>query len=197
MRAWQQENAQLCRFSLSILLNRGPIRCFCGGTVPSNDRLDATDARLLIALAERPEATVVALAAQLGLARNTVHSRLTRLTEDGLLDSFERRVRPRTLGYPLMAYVTAQVTQRRLGEVAVALAAIPEVLEATGISGQTDLMIRVVAADADDLYRIAGQILAIDGIERTDTSLAMRELVSYRITPLLRRRADGGKSSRL
>ena len=74
---------------------------------------------------------------------------MTRLTEDGLLDSFERRVRPRTLGYPLMAYVTAQVTQRRLGEVAVALAAIPEVLEATGISGQTDLMIRVVAADAD------------------------------------------------
>ena len=56
-----------------------------------------------------------------------------------------------------MAYVTARVTQRRLGEVALALAAIPEVLEATGINGPADLMIRVAAADADDLYRIAGQ----------------------------------------
>jgi DNA-binding Lrp family transcriptional regulator len=160
--------------------------------VPSDARLDATDARLLIVLTERPEATVVALAAQLGLSRNTVAARLARLEEGGLLDTFERRVRPRTLGYPLMAYVTAQVTQRRLGEVAIALEAIPEVLEVTGISGPTDLMIRVVAADADDLYRIAGQILAIDGIERTETALVMRELVSYRITPLLRQRAGGG-----
>jgi DNA-binding Lrp family transcriptional regulator len=160
--------------------------------VPSDDRLDATDARLLTALAERPEATAVALAAQLGLSRNTVAARLARLEQGGLLESFERRVRPRTLGYPLMAYVTARVTQRRLGEVAVALAAIPEVLEATGISGPADLMIRVAAADADDLYRIAGQILAIDGIERTDTALVMRDLVSYRITPLLQRRAAAG-----
>lgn len=160
--------------------------------MPSDDRLDATDARLLTALTERPQASVVALAGQLGLSRNTVAARLARLEEGGLLDSFERRVRPRTLGYPLMAYVTAQVTQRQLAEVAAALEAIPEVLEATGISGPTDLMIRVVAADADDLYRIAGQILAIGGIERTDTALVMRDLVGYRISPLLRRRADGG-----
>jgi hypothetical protein len=48
----------------------------------------------------------------------------------------------------------------------------------------------VVAADADDLYRIAGQILAIPGVERTNSALVMRELVSYRIKPLLQRRAQ-------
>jgi DNA-binding Lrp family transcriptional regulator len=47
-------------------------------------------------------------------------------------------------------------------------------------------MVHVVAADADDLYRIAGQILAIPGVERTNTALVMRELADYRITPLLR-----------
>ena len=107
----------------------------------------------------------------------------------GVLDSFERQVPPATLGYPLAAYITTQVTQRRLDEVADALAAIPEVQQVDGISGPADLLVHVVAADADDLYRIAGQILAIDGVERTSTTLVMRELVAYRITPLLRRRA--------
>jgi DNA-binding Lrp family transcriptional regulator len=80
--------------------------------------------------------------------------------------------------------------QRRLAETADALAAIPEVLQVHGISGQLDLLVHVVAANAEDLYRIAGQILAIPSVERSTTALVMRELVDYRITPLLRRLAN-------
>ena len=154
--------------------------------MPNGDRVDATDARILLRLADHPRATTIALADEVGIARNTVHARLARL-EQGALASFERRISPEALGYPLTAFVTAQVTQRDLAEVAAALDAIPEVLEVHGISGSFDLLIHVVAVDADDLYRVAGQILAIPGIERTNTALAMRQLVDYRITPLLRR----------
>jgi DNA-binding Lrp family transcriptional regulator len=52
-----------------------------------------------------------------------------------------------------------------------------------------DLLVRVAARDADDLYRIAGQLLATDGVERTTTSLVMRTLVEHRVTPLLERAA--------
>ena len=38
---------------------------------------------------------------------------------------------------------------------------------------------------ADDLYRIAGLILDIDGVEKTTTGLVMRRLVDYRLSPLL------------
>jgi hypothetical protein len=38
-----------------------------------------------------------------------------------------------------------------------------------------------------DLFRIDEQILAIDGVERTETSLAMGELIPYRLAPLLTR----------
>jgi DNA-binding Lrp family transcriptional regulator len=158
--------------------------------VRNQHRIDPTDARLLLALVERPRATAMALTGQTGLSRNTVQARLARLEEQGVLDSFERQVPPAVLGYPLTAYITTQVTQRRLDDVAAALASIPEVLQVDGISGETDLLVHTVAADADDLYRIAGQILAIPGVERTNTALVMRELVSYRITPLLQRRAQ-------
>jgi len=43
------------------------------------DRVDATDARLLLALSADPRATVLSLAQTLGLARNTVQARLARL----------------------------------------------------------------------------------------------------------------------
>ncbi len=91
-------------------------------------RIDQTDARLLLALAERPRATAIALAEQTGLSRNTVQARLAKLEQQGVLDSPERQIPPAMLGYPLTAFITVQVTQRRLDEVAGALAAIPEVL---------------------------------------------------------------------
>jgi DNA-binding Lrp family transcriptional regulator len=149
-------------------------------------RLDETDAALLMALANNPRATVMALAAQAQLARNTVQSRLARYEEDGVPVGFEHCIEPAALGYPLTAFIMATLTQQRLAEVGEALAQIPEVIEVIGLAGSTDLLIRVVAREAVDLYRIAGEVLAIDGIKRTDTFLSMHRLVDYRVTPLLR-----------
>lgn len=158
--------------------------------MPSGRTIDPTDARLLLALADQPRATTIALAERAGLSRNTVQARLAGFEQHGALHSFERRVDPAFLGYPLTAFVTTQVTQRRMDAVAAALAAVPEVLQVHGLSGQTDLLVHVVAKDADDLYRVADQILVIPGVERTNTALVMRQLVDYRITPLLRRAAE-------
>ena len=47
--------------------------------------VDATDARLLLALAEDPRASVMALSQRLGLARNTVQARLSRLESNDVL----------------------------------------------------------------------------------------------------------------
>ncbi|MCX4832292.1 Lrp/AsnC family transcriptional regulator [Streptomyces sp. NBC_00006] len=155
--------------------------------------LDGTDAQILLALAADPRATVVALAERLGMSRNTVQARLAKMERNNALGAFERRITPGALGYPLTAFVTAQVDQHRLAEVSGALAEVAEVVEVFGLSGETDLLVRVVATDAEDLYRVAGKILAIPGIDRTATALAMRELVPYRLTPLLRRaEASGG-----
>lgn len=156
----------------------------------SDGTADAVDARLLMALTAQPRATTAALAEFLGLSRNTVQARLGKLEQRGALGSFERRIEPEALGYPLLAFVTTSVTQRKLDAVAEALARVPEVVEVHGLSGETDLLVRVVARDADDLYRVAGRILDSDGVERTATALVMRDLVEHRLTPLLERVAE-------
>ena len=146
---------------------------------------DSVDAAILLAMTASPRATVLALAQRVLLSRNTIQARLTRWDQDELLLSFERRIDPESLGYRLTAFITASVVQRQLDAVAGALRDIPEVLEVHGVSGERDLLIRVVGEDADDLYRVAGSILAIPGVERTTTALVMRQLVEFRMTPLL------------
>jgi DNA-binding Lrp family transcriptional regulator len=149
--------------------------------------LDGTDTRLLSALAQDPRRTVVALAQKLGLSRNTVQARMSQLEKKHAFLSFERRINPVSLGYPLMAFISVHVQQQKLGSLADELAAVPEILEGYGLTGSADLLLRVVALDAEDLFRINGKILACDGVERTDTALAMGELIPFRIQPLLER----------
>ncbi len=151
--------------------------------------VDATDARLLLALAEDPRASVMALSQRLGLARNTVQARLSRLESNDVLAPLDRRIRPEALGYRLGAYMTVTVMQRSLAEVSEALADIPEVIEVTGLSGVADLLVEVVAKDADDLWRITEQLLAIEGVQRLDTALTMRRFIEHRLGPLLERAA--------
>lgn len=153
--------------------------------MPSKPVVDAVDARILSALSDDPRASVIALADRAGLSRNTVQARLARIEERDVLQTFERRIDPAALGYPLSAFILTRVVQRKLDAIADELASVPEVLEVHGLSGSVDLLVQVVARDGDDLYRIAGRVLDIDGVEQTTTSLVMRQLLGYRVKPLL------------
>jgi DNA-binding Lrp family transcriptional regulator len=149
---------------------------------------DAIDAALFRALTRDPRAATVSLAEQTGVSRNTVHARLNRWDDAGVLRGFDRRIDPGYLGYPMRAYIFTRVEQRLLAAVSAALDEVPEVIAVEGLSGGDDLLVQVVARDAGDLYRIAGQILDIHGVERTRTSLVMRELIDYRLEQLLPRK---------
>ena len=50
------------------------------------------------------------------------------------------------------------------------------------------------ARDPDDLYRVAEEIRLCPGITRTSTSVYLREVIGYRVRPLLRH--GGGPRAR-
>ncbi|QNE34709.1 Lrp/AsnC family transcriptional regulator [Leifsonia shinshuensis] len=150
---------------------------------------DSTDRRILVALADDPRSTNVSLADRLGLSRNTVQARVAELERNGAFLSFERRISATAAGYPLAAFVTVHVQQQKLAGIVEHLAGIPEIVQAHGLSGPSDLLLRVVCTDAEDLFRITGAIQSTDGVERAETSLDMGELIPYRLRPLLTRGA--------
>ncbi|AZS36663.1 Lrp/AsnC family transcriptional regulator [Microbacterium sp. 1P10UB] len=147
--------------------------------------LDHVDLELLAALSTDPRATVVALAEKLGLSRNTVQARMSRLERAGVFLSYERALSSSALGFPIEAFINVMVRQAELPRITVELQRVPEVVQAHGLSGQVDLLVRVACRDTQHLFDTDARILAIEGVERTETSLAMGEVIGYRVTPLM------------
>lgn len=147
--------------------------------------LDDVDLDLLATLSQEPRATVVALAEKLGLSRNTVQARMARLERSRAFLSFERAISTRALGFPIEAFIAATVRQADLPYITAELHRIPEVVQAHGLSGQVDLLVRVACRDTQHLFDTDARILAIEGVERTETSLVMGEVIGYRLRPLM------------
>jgi len=147
--------------------------------------LDATDARILRALDDDPQATVVALSRTLGLARNTVQGRLRSLEERGVLAPPSARVRPPALGRPVLAYVTLTIAQGDIEEISAELSGVPEILEMYATTGDGDILAKVAARDPADLHRVTRRLLGCHSVVRTSTAMAVLELVPARTAPLL------------
>ena len=147
--------------------------------------IDALDARIILALDDDPDATILSLSRTLGIARNTVHARLRRLAADGALKPFSQRFDLGALGYELVAFMSLSVSQAAPDLVA-GLLGIPEVISAHYTTGDADILVQIAAKNPRDLYRITRTILAIDGVTRTSTVLSLDEAISYRPHALLR-----------
>lgn len=148
--------------------------------------LDELDRRLLTLLDRAPQIGVLGASRELGVARGTVQSRLDRLARRGVITTFAPQLDPAGMGYPVTAFCTLQVRQgTTTDQVLTHLSAIPEVLEAHTITGDGDLMLRVVATDNGDLQRVIDLVVADPGVERSSTVIALSTRIPYRLMPLV------------
>jgi len=154
--------------------------------------LDALDGRLLTALAAQPRAGVLTLARELGVARGTVQARLDRMVSSGVIAGFGPDVDLAALGYEVTAFVTLEIVQGRMGDVADHLRAIPQVIEVHMVTGVGDLLCRVVARTNDHLGAVLAHILEVPGIGRTTTMLSLDTVVARRTGPAVDAVVDPG-----
>jgi DNA-binding Lrp family transcriptional regulator len=153
--------------------------------------VDALDARILLAVDDDPDATSLELARRLGIARNTLSARLTRLRTTGVIGQYSRRVDPAALGRGLVAFISVELSQTTGQRATAALRAVPEVIEMHAITGQADLLLKVVARDTTDLHRITGELLAVPEVVRTSTVISLLEEMPLRVRALLEQVAQG------
>lgn len=155
--------------------------------------MDALDAQILLAVDDTPDATSLALAQRLRIARNTLHARLQRMKESGVVREFSRRVEPTALGYGLVAFVSIELSQTTGRRATEALLEFPEVIEMHSTTGQGDLLLKVAARDPADLHRLTGEFLTIDEVVRTNTFISLREEMPLRLRPLIAAIAEAGR----
>jgi DNA-binding Lrp family transcriptional regulator len=148
--------------------------------------IDELDARLLGLLRAEPRVGVLEASRRLGVARGTVQARLDRMQAHGVITGYGPDIDAAALGYSVTAFVTLEIRQARGHDpVAERLAGIAEVLEAHTITGSGDMLCRVVARSNADLQRVIDAIVAVDGVVRTSTVIALDSPLPHRVLPLI------------
>lgn len=147
--------------------------------------LDEVDRRLLATLAAAPRAGALEISRRMGIARNTVSSRLEKLTASGVIAGFGPEVDLAAVGYRVSAYVTLQIAQGRGSQVTEHLERVPQVVEAHRTTGAADLLCRVVALSNAHLAEVLDRILEVPGITRTTTALVLDTPVPTRVLPAI------------
>lgn len=147
--------------------------------------VDKFDLAILRELQRDARASLGDISAAVGLSTTPCWNRIKRMEADGVILGYTVRVDPTALGF--RETVIVQVTleshsDETIYEFGRMLEEIPEVLEATLISGDYDYLIRIAVRDTRDYERLLREKLyRIRGIRHSKSSFVLRTLKSSEI----------------
>ena len=141
--------------------------------------LDEIDVRLLEELERDADRPNVELARIVGLSPAATLHRVRRLKESGIVRRIAARLDASAAGFPLQVYVA--VTLARHDEAASrrfekTVLSIPEIIAADHVTGETDVLLWVVARDVAQLQRVLMILTTKAGAQRMITLLRLEEL---------------------
>jgi Lrp/AsnC family leucine-responsive transcriptional regulator len=140
--------------------------------------LDEVDVKLLTALQEDADSTNVELARLVGLSPAATLHRVRWLKESGVIRVISARLDPAAAGFPLQLYVMATLSRHDARAERVFedhLRAVPQIIAADVVAGETDYLLSVVARDVAELQQVLAG-LATRGGQRLVTYLRLSEI---------------------
>ncbi|MFC5950059.1 Lrp/AsnC family transcriptional regulator [Pseudonocardia lutea] len=147
--------------------------------------LDALDVDLLAALRDHTRVGVLELSRTLRVARGTVQARLDRLERAGVIRGYGPEVDLAATGHGVQAFVSLEIAQGALADVAAELAAQPAVLEAYATTGSSDVLCRLAASSHEDLQEALLALNRSPAVGRSTSVVVLSVVVPPRTRPLL------------
>src|SRR3984893_6443985 len=147
---------------------------FCAMAV----ELEEGDIKLLTALQEDADRTNLELARLAGLSPAATLHRVRRLKESGVIRVITAQLDPAAAGFPLQVYVTATLPRHARPASRVfddQIRALPQIIAADNVAGETDYLLTVVARDVAELQGVLAS-LATRGGQRLVTYLRLAEV---------------------
>ena len=139
--------------------------------------LDRIDRRILAALQADGRLTNQALSEQVALSPSACLARVRRLEKAGIIQGYHARVDPFALGVGLVLYAEVTLRGHSPGEMETfekAVRAIPQIVEASHVTGAHDYLLKIVTTDMAEWTRLADQLTGGDlGVDRINTHVMM------------------------
>lgn len=150
----------------------------------NNASIDATDAKLLHALAADARTSLAELARLVGMSSPSVSERVKRMEEAGVIEGYGARINPKALGLPLAAWLRVRPLPGQLQKVADILRALPEIVECDRITGEDCFIARAFVRSVEDLEQLIDKIIPH---ATTNTSIIQSSPVKRRLPPITAR----------
>ena len=135
--------------------------------------MDEIDQRLIAALRADARTPVAGLARQLGLSRTTVQSRLERLERGGVITGYTVKLSEAHERGQILAYVMITVAPKQSAAVVQVVRGLPAVRLLQSVSGPFDLIAEAAAPTVADMDTLIDALGALDGVERTTSSIVL------------------------
>jgi DNA-binding Lrp family transcriptional regulator len=135
--------------------------------------MDTIDERLLSALRENGRASTALLARLVGRSRTSVQSRIERLEKQGIITGYGVRLAPELGIGAVRAHVMIKIGPKEARAVTAALREISQVRLLHSVSGEADLIAVAAAASVAEMDQVIDRIGALDGVERTTSSIIL------------------------
>ena len=160
-------------------------------------RIDKTDLRILNELQADARISVAELAKRVALTSTPCARRLQQLEESGVIKAYVALLDQAALGLPVDAFVEVRLTREGKAEVAEFESRVhsyPEVMQCWALSGGSDYLLRVVAADLEGYNRfLRDELLSLGCVDHVQTGFALQRVVDRTALPLSHLQHDAGR----
>ena len=146
--------------------------------------LDFIDLKILEILQKDGRASHSAIAEAVGLSQPSVHERVKKLEQRGVIRGYAALVNPEALGLDVLAFVSVRLGDYKPDDIASAVAGIPEVVETHHIGGDECFIVKVRCRTNKDLQDILRRIWQAGPVTGSKTTIAFATYKETTALPL-------------
>ena len=145
--------------------------------------IDKLDLQIIQAMMQDAEISYADLGKQLFVSGGTIHVRIKKLEELGIVQGKRLAVDLKVLGYDIIAFIGIYLEKSSLYDtVALALKNIPQVVRVNYTTGNYSMFVEIVCKDIQQLrFVLHDELQKIKGIERTETLISLEESFSRNV----------------
>jgi Lrp/AsnC family transcriptional regulator for asnA, asnC and gidA len=142
-----------------------------------NLKIDNVDLKILEILMQDAKRPYTEVAKKAFVSGGTVHVRMSKMEEAGIVEKTTLKVNYAKLGYDITAFIGIFLQKSALYEqVMTALKTIPEVTSIHYTTGNYSMFVKIHCKDTNHLKVVLhDKIQQIEGIERTETMISLEE----------------------
>ena len=139
--------------------------------------LDKLDLQIIQEMMETAEISYADLGKKLFVSGGTIHVRIKKLQEYGIVKGTKLDVDVKKIGYDITAFIGVYLEKSSLYDaVAEELKKIPEIVRLNYTTGNYSMFIEIVCKDISQLRHVLhDELQKIKGIERTETLISLEE----------------------